>query len=543
MTRRRWIAIATAGVLGLASCGGDDDTTDAVTSESTSSDVPDGGSSCTETVPGSELDFGVYAPAASLDPLQNAGALVGGTDMLAIYDALMRWNPDTNAWQPHVAESLTSNADFTEWTLKLRPGITYSNGDTMVAQDVLDNLTRLMGQGRNGSRSLIVRVDMANSKAIDDTTVVFRLFKPWSTFAYLLGDAPGMVVNPRVGSALDGSGTTVISSDPAGAGVGPYTVERWAPGESPYLVLTARPDYWGGAPCIETINMVNIPTDQPKLEALDLGELDVAFLRTPDVIAEARASGEYTEAMRLQSAGVELLINQGSGNYNPITEDVRFRQAVAAAIDPEAMSQRAYGGDLLPHDGLLHPTSYWYTVDSPAPVRDPALASQLVDALKSEGWDGSIRLICPDTAPDAPVAYEAALEAAGMNVESTVADTNSHIAAVAVQKDYDLACFGLNLSDSAMWRQVAINFASDSAANQIGYKNPAMDAAIDELFAAPDDEARRAAMMTISRLYAEDIPVAIVGALEEGLMISPAVKGIEGTQQTMFFLHDASIES
>ena len=86
-------------------------------------------------------------------------------------------------------------------------------------------------------------------------------------------------------------------------------------------------------------------------------------------------------------------------------------------------------------------------------------AKSLVEELKAEGWDGKIRLVCPNTVPDAPVAYEAALEAAGMDVDSQVSDTNTHIAAVAVNKDYDLACWGLNISDSAIWRQIGFNFA------------------------------------------------------------------------------------
>jgi peptide/nickel transport system substrate-binding protein len=574
MKYRRWTALAAASLLALAACGGDDDSegddttaatsattaaADTTTGESpdttaaeeattttaaespTTTAAPDMGEDCTATVAGSELDFGVYAPASSLDPLQNSGALVGGTDMLAIYDALMRWNPDTNEWEPHVAESLESNADFTEWTLTLRAGVTYSNGDPMVAQDVLDNMTRMMGQGRNASRGMIARVDLANSTAPDESTVVFKLFKPWSNFGYLLADAPGMVVNPEVGAVVDSAGASVISTDPTGAGVGPYSVERFAPGESPYLVLKARPDYWGGAPCIETVNLINIPTDQPKLDALELGELDVAFLRTQNVIEEARESGEFDEKMELQSAGVLMLINQGVGTFNPITADPRFRQAVNAAIDTEALSQRAYGGELLQQAGFVHPDSYWYTEGAPEPERDPALATQLVDELKAEGWDGNIRLVCPDTVPDAPVAFEAALEAVGMSVDSQVTDTNTHIAAVAVNKDFDMACWGLNISDSAIWRQIGFNFASDSPSNRIGYKNPAFDAAIDELYAAPDDDARRAAVLKMSEIYAEDVPVAIVGAAEEGILISPSVTGIVQTQQTMFMFQDASI--
>ena len=134
----------------------------------------------------------MYAPTPSLDPLQSSGALAGGTDLLAIYDSLMRWDPDTNEWVPHVAESLESNADFTEWTLTLRDGVTYSNGDPMVAQDVLDNMTRMIGS-RAATRpaGMIARVDLANSTAPDDQTVVFKLLKPWSNFGYLLGGCAG----------------------------------------------------------------------------------------------------------------------------------------------------------------------------------------------------------------------------------------------------------------------------------------------------------------------------------------------------------------
>jgi peptide/nickel transport system substrate-binding protein len=574
MTHRRWTALVAAGLLAIAACGGDDDsndttspptsgasaptsggdatssapttagdapTTAAEEDSPTTSAAPDGGEDCTETVPGSELDFGVYAPAASLDPLQTSGALVGGTDIAAIYDAMMRWDADTNEWVPHLAESLTSNADHTEWTLKLRPGVTYSNGDPMVAQDVLDNFQRLTGPGRNPSRAAIARVDLANSAAPDDTTVVFKTFKPWANFGYVLGDSPGMVVNPEVGAVMDGT-VTKISTDPTGAGAGPYTVERWAPGESPYLVLKARPDYWAGAPCIETINFINIPTDQPKLDALELGELDIAFFRTANIISEARDSGEYEEHMFLQSAGVNILINQGAGNFNPIAQDVRFRKAVAAAIDSSVLSERAFGGELLEQRGFVHPDSFWYTEGSPTVDADPALAASLVEELKGEGWDGNIRLICADTVPDAAVAYEAALEAAGMSVDLQVTDTNTHIAAVAVNIDYDLACWGFALSDSALTRQVASNFGSQPP-NRIGYSSPAMEAAIDALFAAEDVDATRQAVLTMSELYAEEVPVAIVGAVEEGIMIRDDVSGVVPTQQSVFLFHDARVTS
>jgi peptide/nickel transport system substrate-binding protein len=165
-------------------------------------------------------------------------------------------------------------------------------------------------------------------------------------------------------------------------------------------VLKARQDYWGGAPCIETINFIGIPQDQPKFESLELGEIDVAFLRSPDVIAEARDTGEYDEFMELQSVGASILINQGVGSFDPIGQDLRFRQAVFAALDRDAISQRAFGGRLLEQTGIVQEESRWYTDGQPSPEEGMDLAKGLVEELKAEGWDGTVRLVCPNTVPD-----------------------------------------------------------------------------------------------------------------------------------------------
>ncbi len=136
----------------------------------------------------------------------------------------------------------------------------------------------------------------------------------------------------------------MIGNDPTGAGIGAYTVEKWAPGESPYLTLKARPDYWGGAPCIETLNFISIPSDETKRESLHLGEIDVAFLRTPSVIDEIRDADEFETQMALHRPARSCSSTRASATFNPIAQDVRFRQAVQAALDPGPISQRAFGG-------------------------------------------------------------------------------------------------------------------------------------------------------------------------------------------------------
>ncbi|MBR7513731.1 ABC transporter substrate-binding protein, partial [Mycobacterium tuberculosis] len=53
-----------------------------------------------------------------------------------VYDRLMRWNPEAAEFEPKLAESLEANDDNTVWTLTLRDGVTFSNGDPLTAEDV-----------------------------------------------------------------------------------------------------------------------------------------------------------------------------------------------------------------------------------------------------------------------------------------------------------------------------------------------------------------------------------------------------------------------
>ncbi len=67
---------------------------------------------------------------------------VGATEMAAIYDTVVRWNPATGSYDPRTAESLTPNADFTVWTLKLKTGIKFTDVTDYDADAVKFSLDR-----------------------------------------------------------------------------------------------------------------------------------------------------------------------------------------------------------------------------------------------------------------------------------------------------------------------------------------------------------------------------------------------------------------
>ena len=155
--------------------------------------APDsGGGGCEATVPGTQLDYGIFAPNSAFDPTGTSGALVGGTETAAVYDVLFRWDSETGEIVPHLAESLTPNDDYTAWTLKLREGITYSDGTPLTAQLVSDNIDRYFApEGvRNTSGGFLQYI--AEKTATDDLTLEMTLTtayaaaqRSWSTLSIM----------------------------------------------------------------------------------------------------------------------------------------------------------------------------------------------------------------------------------------------------------------------------------------------------------------------------------------------------------------------
>src|SRR5699024_3228882 len=133
------------------------------------------------------------------------------------------------------------------------------------------------------TRDLALRI--TDMDVVDDLTLEITLDDSWPGFPYLLASTGGMIVNVDL---LEERGES-FATNPEGAGAGPYEFERFAPGEE--IVLRAKTDYWGDVACTETLEFVNVPGGQATLDSFENGELDIAFLRDPTVIADARDAG------------------------------------------------------------------------------------------------------------------------------------------------------------------------------------------------------------------------------------------------------------
>jgi peptide/nickel transport system substrate-binding protein len=399
---------------------------------------------CTAERVGGSATFGLARATSSLDPTVALGSgVAGGIEIAAIFDTLILYDAANGTYLPHVAESVSTDEDLTVWTVKLRPGITFGNGDPLTTEAVKFSFERMKTAKVSSAGLAAAIVDM---EIVDDLTIVFTLNGPSASFLYVLAEDAGNITNPNVVNAMT---PEEFSLNPNGAGVGPYEVESFVPNEK--LVLRAKDDYWGGPVCIETLTMTYVAGAAATYDAFTLGELDMAFMRgAPLEVAKLRADGVKLQGAVTNGETV-MILNVGREGTNSPVQDVRLRQAIAAAIDVDLIDERINEGAGIPGTALVADSEGW-SPGVPGPQYDPTLAETLVAEVKADGWDGKLTLVSndsPQQAVDTAILVQGLLEAVGMEITVENLPAGEVSTRVITDADFDLAFFGISALEDA----------------------------------------------------------------------------------------------
>ncbi|MCL2532727.1 MAG: ABC transporter substrate-binding protein [Nocardiaceae bacterium] len=512
---RTAVAVAAASLM-LAGCAGaaGGDSSSGGTRTTESGFVGQQVDSPGDPVTGGTLTYGAYAPIASLDPLktQMAGA-TGGTEMAAVYDVLVKYDAATQQFEPQLAQSVDVSADQLAWTIKLHDGVTFSDGTPLNAQAVQWSIDRYVA-GKGGGSDLW-RETVTGIATPDPTTVVVTLAKPWSDFESMLASGFGLIVAP---SSQNGDAFTPI-------GAGPFVVERFAQREE--LLLRARQDYWGGRPYLDNLKFVSLGGDQATLESLRSNGIQMAYLRAPEVVAQARNADlpGYIDTQDLGSIGV---INNRPGHPGA---DVRVRQAMAYAIDPAVIDNRVNNGTGLPGAELFQPFSRWHNDVSGLPF-DPEKAKSLLSEATADGYDGHLSFLSlqEPTAQRRALAVQAMLQAVGFTVTiDYVNSVTDQTKKVLVDHDYDAAGSSLSVNDAVPFMRLNSALQSTSPLNMTGYSNPEMDGLLAQLQSAQTDDDKIAIIERIQKLVNDTAPFMTWSAQAVFVPWSSGVHGVVPT--------------
>ncbi|ACS83850.1 TIGR04028 family ABC transporter substrate-binding protein [Musicola paradisiaca] len=316
----------------------------------------------------------LYPPAGGFYP--NGGILNQITDKLTYQ------NPETLEIEPWIAESWTINADSTEYTFKLRPGVTFSDGTPLDANAVAKNFDTY-GLGNKELNQPVSEVinNYLRSEVIDPLTVKFYFKKP----------SPGFLQGTSaIGSGLVSLSTLArnfnqLGDAPRIIGSGPFVVSSEKPGRE--LKLTARKDYnWApvkfthqGRPYLDGITYLVTPEDSVRIGALVSGQADV--IRQIQAYDEKRVQSEGIHVYAAATRGVNNSINFRPDN--PLVADIRVRQALLHGTNAGEIVQTLYSGNYPQATSVLAKTAAGYVDLSSKLSFDPAQASRLLD---EAGW-------------------------------------------------------------------------------------------------------------------------------------------------------------
>ncbi|TSD44771.1 ABC transporter substrate-binding protein [Rhodococcus sp. KBS0724] len=445
---------------------------------------------------GGTLTFSGYSAVTSLDPakIQVAGA-TGGSELSAIYDVLMRYDPIEQTFVPQLAQSLEPSSDSKTWTLKLRDGVKFSDGTTLDSKAVVDSINRYVNN--KAAQSSLWAAKVASMDTPDATTVVFNLVDPWTGIQSMLSTGPGMIVAP---AAQQGDQFTPI-------GAGAFTLERFAPNEE--LLLAARPDYFGGAPKVDKLKLISIVGAQPTSEALKTGGIDAAYMRTLTPILDLIENGN-PGFIDIPSLGYIANVNMAEGRPG---SDLRVRQAMALAIDPETLNTRVNNGKGLPGQEIFQDTSRWHNDVAPTGV-DPAKAKELLDQAKADGYDGKVTFLSiqEPSAQATALGVQAMLNAVGFDAQiEYVTGAGDLVKRMYVDHDYDMSTAAGSLSEADPFERLYTGIKSGGRNNVTNYADAEMDVLLDQLGVATNDEDKKAVLAKIQERATETVPWIVWG--------------------------------
>lgn len=302
------------------------------------------------------------------------------------FDPAFGWGAGEHVHEPLIQSTLTvTNTDLTigydlatdvsvsedglTWTVTIRDDVYFTDGDPLTAEDVAFTYNTVK---ESSSVNDFTMLDQA--QALDDTTVVFTMNRPFSIWPYtmaVVGIVPAHAYDPAT------YGTNPIGS-------GRYILKQWDRGQQ--VILEANPDYYGEKPAMEQVTILFMEEDAAFLAA-QAGQVDVAYtsatysMETVEGYSLASYASVDNRGFNLPAIPAGEVNENGVPVGNDFTSDVLVRRALNIGVDRQEMIDNVLNGYGTPAYSVCDQMP-WYNEDSQV-AYDPEGAAALLD---EAGW-------------------------------------------------------------------------------------------------------------------------------------------------------------
>ena len=401
----------------------------------------------------------------------------------AFCETLARWEGDATL-APMLLERWHISDDARTYTLFLRQGVTWTNGDTFIADDVIHNLKRWCdrsAEGNSMASRMSALVDpvtghMANGaiERVDDFTVRLNLLRPDITLIAGMVDYPALIVHRSFGEDGDLSKTPV--------GTGPFELESLEIRRQARLRRRTNGAWWGGEAYLDELHFVDLGQDATAIAAaFDAGDIEANDDTPSDFVGVFDSLGLVRQS-RLSANTIVARMRVDTPPY----DDPRLRQAVQLSVNNDVVLALGHNNDGLAaenhHVAPIHPEYAALPKIKADPERAFAMARAAGHA------DTQIELISIDgdwrtTTSDAIAAQ---IRQAGFNVKRTIIAGESFWNA---WKSYPFST--TSWGGRPLGLQVyALAYRSGAAWNETGFSDPEFDALLDSALGIVEVDAR-----------------------------------------------------
>lgn len=455
--------------------------------------------------------------------------LTGKQIFANIYDNLMIMDKEGN-YVPQLAEKFEISEDSLVYTFYLRKGVKFHNGEDFTAEDVEYTIERYKANTRTAKYYMYYD----HCEIVDDHTIKL-------CYSKVYGATLECLFSPRGSMMLDkttcNDPTVDLLKTPIGTG--PFKFISRSTGDK--VVLERFEEYWGEKPTYKDLIWKIVNDSNAAVIALETGEVDLVYAVSESQRELVEANPDLKMASELIAGTAYLAIN----TKDPVTQDVRIRQAIVHAINKEELLLACEEGNGMVTTNILA----WNAKGTPdmKTFQDISYDIEASKRLLTEaGYPNGIELTL-HTTQERPTYYNIAqalqgqLAKANITLKLEVTDYATMVERVNGNHSFQLNVnmYSLLAQDNATFMPQMLHSAQASGqTNYVGYENPEVDRLLETARDAASDKEMADSYKSFAEIIRDDAPFVPLYAYYSNVAHNAHLQGVVANSMSIMYAKD-----